>query len=182
MFNLANAKKIFIKLQQEGFSYIQKMIITQQEENIFLTFQCKKNCTTSTLSIDDKKNYEKAISFFSHASGGVILWGIDSNKNNNGVHIAKKIQPISNGKEFFSNLNDLLFKNPNNTNQDVKNIYIPLPKEVNRGFVITYVPRKDYLLKLNDYYTKTRDNFAMMMGQILLDDMLENRKLLRESL
>ncbi|MCU5501511.1 hypothetical protein OCF63_26795, partial [Bacillus wiedmannii] len=98
------------------------------------------------------------------------------------VHIAKKIQPISNGKEFFSNLNDLLFKNPNNTNQDVKNIYIPLPKEVNRGFVITYAPRKDYLLKLNDYYTKTRDNFAMMMGQILLNDMLENRKLLRESL
>ncbi|WP_254714578.1 hypothetical protein [Bacillus cereus] len=158
------------------------MIIAQQEENIFLTFQCKKNCTTSTLSIDDKKNYEKAILFFSHVSGGVIIWGIDSNKNNNGVHIAKKIQPISNGKVFFSNLNDLLFKNPNNTNQDVKNIYIPLPKEVNRGFVITYVPRKDYLLKLNDYYTKTRDNFAMMMGQILLNDMLENRKLLRESL
>lgn len=182
MFNLANAKKIFIKLQQEGFSYIQKMIITQQEENIFLTFQCKKNCTNSALSIDDKKNYEKSISFFSYASGGVIIWGIASNKNNNGVHIAKKIHPISNGKEFFSNLNDLLFKNPNNTNQDVKNIYIPLPKEVNRGFVITYVPRKDYLLKLNDYYTKTRDNFAMMMGQILLNDMLENRKLLRESL
>ncbi len=122
MFNLANAKKIFIKFQQEGFSYIQKMIITQQEENIFLTFQCKKNCTNSALSIDDKKNYEKSISFFSHASGGVIIWGIASNKNNNGVHIAKKIQPISNGKEFFSNLNDLLFKNPNTTNQDVKNI------------------------------------------------------------
>lgn len=50
----------------------------------------QKNCTISTLSIDDKKNYEKAISFFSHASGGVIIWGIDSNKNNNGVHIAKK--------------------------------------------------------------------------------------------
>lgn len=182
MFNLANAKKIFIKLQQEGFSYIQKMIITQQEENIFLTFQCKKNCTNSALSIDDKKNYEKSISFFSHASGGVIIWGIASNKNNNGVHIAKKIQPISNGKEFFSNLNNLLFKSPNTTNQDVKNIYIPFPKEVNCGFVITYVPRKDYLLKLNDYYTKTRDNFAMMMGQILLNDMLENRKLFRESL
>ncbi|EAO56940.1 hypothetical protein bthur0014_57640 [Bacillus thuringiensis IBL 4222] len=182
MFNLANAKKIFIKFQQEGFSYIQKMIITQQEENIFLTFQCKKNCTNSALSIDDKKNYEKSISFFSHASGGVIIWGIASNKTNNVVHKAKKIQPISNGKEFFSNLNDLLFKNPNTTNQDVKNIYIPFPKEINRGFVITYVPRKDYLLKLNDYYTKTRDNFAMMMGQILLNDMLENRKLLRESL
>lgn len=99
------------------------MIIAQQEENIFLTFQCKKNCTTSTLSIDDKKNYEKAILFFSHVSGGVIIWGIDSNKNNNGVHIAKKIQPISNGKVFFSNLNDLVFKNSNTTNQDVKNIY-----------------------------------------------------------
>ncbi len=177
-----NAKKIFIKFEQEGFSYIQKMIIAQQEENIFLTFQCKKNCTTSTLSIDDKKNYEKAILFFSHVSGGVIIWGIDSNKNNNGVHIAKKIQPISNGKVFFSNLNDLVFKNSNTTNQDVKNTYIPFPKKINRGLVITYVPRKDYLLKLNDYYTKTRDNFAMMMGQILLNDMLENKKLLRESL
>ncbi|PGC51549.1 hypothetical protein COM24_17620 [Bacillus toyonensis] len=179
---MENAKKIFVKFEQEGFSYIQQTIIKQQEENIFLTFQCKKNCTNSALSIDDKKNYEKSISFFSHASGGVIIWGIVSNKNKNGVHIAKKIQPISNGKEFFSNLNDLLFKNPNTTNQNVKNIYIPFPKEENRGFVITYVPRKDYLLKLNDYYTKTRDNFAMMMGQILLNDMLENRKPLRESI
>lgn len=50
----------------------------------------QKNCTNSALSIDDKKNYEKSISFFSHASGGVIIWGIASNKNNNGVHIAKK--------------------------------------------------------------------------------------------
>lgn len=182
MFNLENAKKIFIKFEQEGFSYIQQMIIKQQEENIFLTFQCKKNCTNSVLSIDDKRNYEKGISFFSHASGGLIIWGIASNKNNNGVHVAKKIQPISNGKEFFSILNDLFFKNPNTTNQNVKNIYIPFPKEANRGFVITYVPRKDYLLKLNDYYTKTRDNFVMMMGQILLNDMLENRKPLRELL
>lgn len=182
MFNLENAKKIFIKLEQEGFSYIQQMITKQQEENIFLTFQCKKNCTNSALSIDDKENYEKSISFFSHASGGLIIWGIASSKNNNGVHVAKKIQPISNGKEFFSNLNDLFSNNFNTTNLDVKNIYIPFPKEENHGFVITYVPRKDYLLKLNDYYTKTRDNFVMMMGQIILNDILENRKPLRESL
>ncbi len=56
---------------------------------------------------------------------------------------------------------------------DVKNIYIPFPKEKNKGFVITYVPGNDYLLNLDNYYTKTRGSFVMMMGQILLNDVLK---------
>jgi len=67
------------------------MIVKQQEENIFLTFQCTTDYTNSVLSKDDRKNYEKNISFFSHVSGGVIIWGVASTKNKNGVHIAEKI-------------------------------------------------------------------------------------------
>ncbi|CAH2465271.1 MULTISPECIES: hypothetical protein [Bacillus] len=174
---MENAEKIFTRCEQEGFSYIQQMIIKQQEENIFLTFKRKTDYTNSILSKDDKKNYEKNVSFFSHVSGGVIIWGVASSKNIDGVNIAKKIQPISNGKAFLSNLNCLFPKDFIAINPDVKNIYIPFPKETNNGFVITYVPGNNYLLSLNNYYTKTRDNFVMMMGQILLNDVLKNRRL-----
>ncbi|AAY60578.1 hypothetical protein I6G76_01450 (plasmid) [Bacillus cereus] len=174
---MENAEKIFTKLEQEGFSYIQQMIIKQQEENIFLTFQRKTDCTNSVLSKDDKKNYEKNISFFSHVSGGVIIWGVASSKNKNGVHIAGKIQPISNGKAFLSNLNYLFLKNFTAINPDANNIYIPFPEEKSKGFVITYVSGNNYLLRLNNYYIKNRDNFVMMLGQILLNDVLKNRRL-----
>ncbi|MED0967168.1 hypothetical protein [Bacillus paramycoides] len=174
---MENAEKVFTRCEQEGFSYIQRMIIKPQEENIFLTFQCKTDYTNCVLSKDDRKNYEKNISFFSRVSGGVIIWGVASTKNKNGVRIAEKIQPISNGKAFLSNLNYLFLKKFTAINPDVKNIYIPFPKETNNGFVITYVPGKNYLLCLNNYYTKTRDNFVIMMGQILLNDVLKNRRL-----
>ncbi|MDM5439733.1 hypothetical protein QUG02_16835 [Bacillus hominis] len=174
---MENAEKIFTRCEQEGFSYIQQMIIKQQEENIFIIFQCKTDYTNSILSKDDKKNYEKNVSFFSHLSGGVIVWGVKSSENKDGVKISKKIQPITNAKAFLTNLNCLLSKDFPAINPDVKNIYIPFPKETNNGFVITYVPGNNYLLSLNNYYTKTRDNFVMMMGQILLNDVLKNRRL-----
>lgn len=174
---MENAEKIFTRCEQEGFSYIQQMIIKQQEENIFLTFQCKTDCTSSVLSKDDKENYEESVSFFSCVSGGVIVWGIDSSKNKDGVNRAEKIQPISNGKTFLTKLNGLFSKDIPAIQPDVKNIYIPFPKEKNKGFVITYVPGNNYLLNLNNYYTKTRGSFVMMMGQILLNDVLKNRKL-----
>jgi hypothetical protein len=151
------------------------MIMKQQEENIFLTFKRKTDYTNSIFSKEDKNNYEKNVSFFFLMFRGVIIWGVASSKNKDGVNIAKKIQPISNGKEFLSNLNCLFPKDFSAINPDVKNIYIPFPKETNNGFVITYVPGNNYLLSLNNYYTKTRDNFVMMMGQILLNDVLKNR-------
>ena len=95
---MENAEKIFARCEQEGFSYIQHMIMKQQEENIFLTFKRKTDYTNSIFSKEDKNNYEKNVSFFSHVSGGVIIWGVASSKNKDGVNIAKKIQPISNGK------------------------------------------------------------------------------------
>lgn len=174
---MENAEKIFTRCEQEGFSYIQQMIIKQQEENTFLTFKRKTDYTNSILSKDAKKNYEKNVSFFSHVSGGVIIWGVALSKNKDGDNIAKKIQPISNGKSFSSNLNCLLPKDFIAINPDVKNIYIPFPKETKNGFVITYVPGNNYLLSLNNYYTKIRDNFVMMVGQILLNDVLKNRRL-----
>ncbi len=88
---MENAERIFTRCEQEGFSYIQQMITKQQEENIFLTFQRKTDYTNSVLSKDDKENYEKKVSFFSHVSGGVIVWGVDSSKNKDGVKISKKI-------------------------------------------------------------------------------------------
>lgn len=103
--------------------------------------------------------------------------GVKSSKNKDGVKISKKIQPITNAKAFLTNLNCLFPKDFPTINLGVKNIYIPFPKEINKGFVITYVPRNNYLSSLNNYYTKTRSSFVMMMGQILLNDVLKNRRL-----
>ena len=64
------------------------MIMKQQEENIFLTFKRKTDYTNSIFSKEDKNNYEK-MSRFSHVSGGVIIWGVASSKNKDGVNIAK---------------------------------------------------------------------------------------------
>ncbi|MGR6001743.1 hypothetical protein ACT7C7_29750 [Bacillus cereus] len=174
---MENAEKIFTRCEQEGFSYIQQIISKQQVENIFLTFRRKTDYTNSILSKDDKKIFKENVSFFSRISGGVIIWGIASSKNKDGVNIAKKMQPISNGKTFLNNLNCLLLKDFITINSDIKNIYIPFPKEEKNGFVITYIPRNDYLLSLNNYYTKNRDYNVMMMGQALLHEVLKNRRL-----
>jgi predicted HTH transcriptional regulator len=116
------------------------MIDEQQEENVFLDIKLKTNPASSNLLKDDKKNYAKALSGFSNTSGGVIIWGVDCRKNEEGVDGASEMVPIVQPKAFLGNLNSLISDAHTPINNGIRNILISMPNDSDKGFIVTYVP------------------------------------------
>ncbi|HDR7359773.1 TPA: ATP-binding protein [Bacillus toyonensis] len=177
---MGNAELIFSKIENEGYTYIQEMIQNKQEENVFLDFKLKTDFKTPTLSTDDKKNYGKALSGFSNTSGGVIIWGVEAKMTHEKIDAACGEIPILNAKGFLTELNGLLNGALVPTNPGVKNIHIPLPGNDIGGFVVTYVPESNLpphraMLKLNQYFTRSGDNFVQM-EHVHLEDMFGRRQ------
>ncbi|ARJ25694.1 ATP-binding protein [Bacillus sp. 17RED48] len=177
---MGNADLIFSKLEKEGYAYIQEMIENQQEENIFLDFKLKTDPKTFKLSGDDRKNYGKALSGFSNTSGGVIIWGVEAKPTHEKIDVACDTKPITNAKGFLTELNGLLNYALVPNNFGIKNIYIPLPNESTKGFVATYVPESNLpphraLLKLNQYFIRSGDNFVLL-EHVHLEDMFGRRQ------
>ena len=155
---------------------IENFINTSQEENLFLDF---KEATSADLSAkDDKKNLAKALSGFANSSGGLIFWGIDARKNENGVDCAVAKKPIKDIFNFIARLNAL-------TGESV----IPLVDSVqhkavietaSQGYAVTLVPASDAgphraLGGLNHYYKRSGDSFYRM-EHFDLEDMFGRRK------
>lgn len=171
---MSNAELIFQRLQENGYSEVERMIQEQQEENVFIDFKLKSDHSTHTLSKDDKKNYAKALSGFANTAGGVIVWGVDASKNENGVDAANDQKPIANARAFLTQLNSLLSDSLTPLVSGVQNFYIPLPGQPENGFVITYVPASDLpphraLLSVNQYCMRVGDSFVTMEHSHLED-------------
>ena len=96
-----NASLIYDSLK--NYKDIKALIGTQ--EDIFLDFK-ESRTSTGALLDDDKAHFSKAASGFAHQQGGVLVWGIEARKGEDGIDEATDLKPISNIKGFLSALND----------------------------------------------------------------------------
>ncbi|WP_044796993.1 helix-turn-helix domain-containing protein [Bacillus cereus] len=168
-----NAELIFNRLEKDGYKEISRMIKQQQEESVFLDFKLKSLPDGSKISKDDKRNYAKALSAFANTSGGVIVWGVNARKNEDGLDAATNEELIINAKAFQTTLNSLLSDALTPLLPDIQNIFIP-KSNTNDGFVVTYVPASDLpphqaLLGENKYYMRIGDSFNQMEHTHLSD-------------
>lgn len=70
-------------------------VTARQEENLTLDFKLIRPDLNQSA---DKKNLAKALSGFANSSGGLIVWGVDARKNDQGIDCAcdaREIQPLS---------------------------------------------------------------------------------------
>lgn len=120
------------------------------------------------LDKDDKKNYAKALSGFSNSVGGVLIWGIEARKlMPDSPDVATNERPISHLKKFLTDLNSLVSESIIPLNNKVENLMVTLPGEVDKGFIVTYIPESPSppvraMLSLNLYFTRVGDSFVMM--------------------
>ncbi|WP_339307651.1 ATP-binding protein [Paenibacillus sp. FSL R5-0519] len=176
-----NAQLLFKQIVEGGYNGIKSMIGTS-EENLFLDFKRKTNPLLDGLKRDDKTTYAKALSGFSNASGGVIVWGIDARKEGNtGPDVAREEQPIAGLKRFLTDLNSLISDAlvPVNTGVINREIYINDDPKSDKGFIVSYVPASDLpphraMCTENIYYTRAGDNF-IMMEHFMLEDAFGRR-------
>ncbi|HFJ9274801.1 ATP-binding protein [Bacillus cereus] len=169
-----NAELLFQTLKDNGWEEIQRMIAEQQEETVFLDFKRKTDHTTNEPATPDRKNYAKALSGFANTSGGIIIWGVDARKNDDGIDAAIGQKLIANAKAFQGELNSLLANALSPLLPGIENIHILNPNNPKEGFVVTYVPASDLpphqaLLQVNKYCMRSGDNFVQMEHANLAD-------------
>ncbi len=168
-----NVDKMFEDLKLQGFSYIENLIKEQQEENLFLDFKRKCNADAPYMDRDDRKNYAKALSAFSNASGGLIIWGVEARSlKEHSPDVAVGVKPISHLRKFVTDLNSLTHSALIPVNNQVQNIPIFVDKRRDIGIAVTYIPESDVyphraLLGVHQYYTRAGDSFIVMEHHLL---------------
>jgi hypothetical protein len=173
---MSNALELFKLFQSGGYDEIDKMVKEQQEENLFLDFKRKGRPDHAGADRSDREIYGTALSGFSNASGGVIVWGVDSRKgpNKNDPDVAQQLEPIEYVKRYLTDLNSYLNQALIPANTGIQNILILEPDKNDTGFIVTYVPESDFaphraLLGVDQYFTRAGDSFIKMEHHMLAD-------------
>ena len=135
-----NASLIFDSLT--NYDSIKALI--GKQEDIFLDFK-ESRTNDGVLLDDDQVHFSKAASGFGHQQGGVLVWGIEARKNEDGVDEARTLKPIPNIKRFLSDLNGYVKYSSEPVVDGIRShiIYENDDDNSDRGFAVTLFPRSD---------------------------------------
>lgn len=136
----SRAHKLFSELESQGAAYLETLYTERKSEELFLDY---KRVTTASsarsLSNSDRDNLKKALSGFSNSEGGVILWGLETEKNEGGERL-KFPEGFSDSENFVSLIEDAISGCTVPPVPGVRSIRIPQIGDSSKGFVATLVP------------------------------------------
>jgi hypothetical protein len=161
---------------QLDLAQIEDYLKRQQEEHLQLDFKTIKGANLA--SLDDRKSLAKSLSGFANSAGGIIVWGIDARKNDQGVDCAGATSEIPQLKMLLSRLNEF-------TGQAVSPIvdgirHKAIERTTDTGFAATLVPESQaapHMAKLGEdrYYKRSGASFYKM-EHFDLEDMFGRRQ------
>ena len=146
-----------------------------RQEDLHLDFKLVSNADLS--SRDDRKNLACAIAGFANSAGGIIVWGINCRKDDDGVDCAGGPAEISPLAKFMTRLEEL---SPTGASPPVDGIrHKKIESAKDSGFAITYVPESavgPHMAKLgeNRFYKRSGSTFRQM-EQFDIADMFGRR-------
>jgi hypothetical protein len=168
------AAQLYARLVESGVDGIEDLIAQREVEGEILDFKRLKN-NTVPMHRDDIVNYSIAVSGFSNATGGIIVWGIDARRGNDGIDGASKKERISGLNHFVSELYNKLPVVVEPGVEGVLHTAIEDPAGSDDGYVITFIPGGQGLpvmAKAKDthrYYYRKASTFEIMSHWQLAD-------------
>jgi len=161
-----------------SMEHLDDYIARNQEEHLYLDFKLLKDA--SLASSDDKRNLARALSGFSNSSGGLIIWGVEARKNNDGIDCATALKEIDRVALLLSRLNELTGDGVDPTVHGVRHRIIP-GRATGRGFAVSLIPESDtgpHMSKLGEdrYYKRSGDSFYKMEHYDIADMFSRRRK------
>jgi hypothetical protein len=156
---------------------IEEYISMREEEHLSLDF--KRLTVPDLTNQNDKDNFATALSGFSNAIGGLIIWGVGTEKHASGkVDVAAAKLEISDLTLAVGRLNEFTGVLVSPTVDGVR--HKKIETTANRGFVATIVPQSDMgphmaLAGVHAYYKRNGDRF-LPMEHFEIADMFGRRR------
>lgn len=157
-----NASLIYDSLN--SFADVKALI--GKQEDIFLDFK-ESRSTNGALHDDDKAHFSRAASGFAHQEGGVLVWGVEARKGQDGVDEAVGLKAIPNIKGFLSGLNDYVKYSTEPVVDGIQSrvVYENGDVNSNQGFAVTLFPKsgsehRALGKKWSGFYKRYGDSFV----------------------
>lgn len=114
-----------------------EFVTPKKSETNHVEFKQKRDSRVPSLHVDDKSNFSVALSAFSNAEGGILIWGVGTTTRDNVEH-ARSLKPVMKVDEFAERLRTYLLDAvmPSNPLVRIKT----LKNRLGNGFVICLIP------------------------------------------
>ncbi|TMA25418.1 MAG: ATP-binding protein [Deltaproteobacteria bacterium] len=168
---------LFSSLESENA--LQAAVDTGREEDLYLEFKQKHNRSQPDVDEPDRKNLSKAVSAFANATGGVLVFGVETKKVQDGPDRAVALKPIANAPAFLRRLQESVLNTTQPVVDDVEFRCIPSLLEAGAGYVACLIPESDKTphraMFANREYWRRTTNGARRLEHIDLEDMFGRR-------
>jgi hypothetical protein len=139
---------------------LQQLVQDHVQENIYLEFKAKKDRRTPDLDESDTFHFSRALSGFANSDGGVLLWGIASDREER----ASDLKPIAQVAEFEARLKKSLLNAVQPMVDEVKIQSIPDATDSTAGYIKCLIPRSEKtphraMLARREYYRRSTEGF-----------------------
>lgn len=142
-----------------------------EQENLHLDF--KTVVSPELKHSDDKKNFAKALSGFANANGGILVWGVVTEKNDENVDCATALNPIERLALFQSKLETNTGQWVDPQVMGVRHRIIFAEGAADKGYAISFIPESEggphMSLQEYRYYTRSGDSFYKMTHSQVAD-------------
>jgi Putative DNA-binding domain len=148
-----------------SFADVQTFFKEGREEDLHLDFKLVKGAELKDR--EDRRTFARAVSGFGNSDGGLIVWGVDARKNEDGIDCACDAPGVAGVKRFVAKLNEYTGSVVNPTLVGIDHRPIVSDQKSDHGYVVTFVPVSDsgpHMAKLGDdrYYRRSGSNFVKM--------------------
>jgi Putative DNA-binding domain len=155
-----------------------KFVTPRKPETNYIEFKQKRDRRGPDLHEDDKKNMAKALSAFSNAQGGILIWGVRTRPvPGGGGDVAWSLRPISGVKDMAERLRGSLLdilvpQNPGVTIEAIAN-------RLGNGYVKCLIPESENpphrSMVDREYYARL-DGRSIRLEHYMIRDMMSRRE------
>jgi hypothetical protein len=151
-----------------GWAFIEQLPKRKWSEALHIDFKQKQDARTGELGGNDKEHLAIALSGFANAAGGLLVWGVDANRDDDDIDQVRAIMPISQLRRFRSELETMTPAMVSAPVPGVQHVVIPKEKDSDVGIAITVVPQSDVVphmargKNLHRYYRRVSSRFQKM--------------------
>ena len=147
-----------------------------RSENLNLEFKTKEHPESFTLSKFDKRNIGAALSAFSNADGGVLIYGVKTRRQDQ-IDVASELCPIAEIARFKSEVHGRLDELIRPANPDVSTHIIQCSEDPDRGYLLVVIGKSDnrpHMSMAPDHAKYFRRSFdrSLVMDHGLIRDLI----------